>query len=354
MSHNQPGPYGQQPPQPGQPGPYGAPPPQGQPPGGPNPYAQPGAPAGPGYGYPQQPSQQQPPYGGQPQQQPPYGGQPQPAYGTPQQPSYAQQQPPAQYPGQPQYGQMPPAPAKGGGKKTGLIVGVAVAAAAVAGGLYFVLSGGDKSIGADDGTRYDLQLPQSFGDFSLVEEGGSEEFLPNEEELAQAGVEYTDSVNGQYATSADQQQLLLEGGSAVGFGGMWGEVAQPQQTVDGLFHEIALGITEADADSESEIEMLGSPESFSTDDVALSCQQVKESSVDEELGPIEIIGAICVWADYGTLGATGVLNSPTVDPSWDPESGTEPPIRMPDAVSTSDAAEITQQLREAALVERAG
>lgn len=346
MSHNQPGPYGQQPPQgqpPGQPGPYGAPPPQGPPPGGPNPYAQPG---GPGYGYPQQQPPQQP-YGGQPPQQQPYG--------MPQQAGYGQQPPPpGQYPGQPQYGQMPPAPAKSGGRKTGMIVGIAVVAAAVGAGLYFVLSGGDKTIGADDGTRYDLQLPQEFGDFTLMEEGDSEQVLPDEEELAQVGVEYTDSVGGQYATALDEEELLLGGGSGLVFGGMWGEIAQPQQTVDGLFHEIALGVAEGNEESESEIELLGSPESFSEDDVALSCQQVKETTTDENLGEVEVVGAICVWADYGTLGATGIMNAPTVDPTWDPESGTEPPINMPDPVSTAKGAEITKQLRAAAQVERAG
>ncbi|WP_103503314.1 hypothetical protein [Streptomyces sp. SM14] len=352
MSHNQPGPYGQQPPQPGQPGPYGAPPPQGGQPGGPNPYAQPGAaPGGQGYGYPQQQPPQQP-YGQQPGQYP--GQQPGP-YGQ-QQGQYpgAQQFPHQQYQGQPPYGQQPPPPQGSGkgGRKTLLIVGLAVVGAAVAGGLYFVLSGGDTPISADDGTRYELQLPETSGDFQLIAAGGDEDVITEDEEaLAEAGVEFAGGVNGSYSDAgiASPDELLFEGGVGMLFGGMWGEVERPQQTVDALFHELTGALAESNNEG-STVELTGTAESFGSEDVVLKCQQANEVTSDPVMGDLELTTTVCVWADYSTVGATYTLNSPTVPQDVDPETMTPEDITFPEAVSTADAAEMTLQLREDAQV----
>lgn len=134
----QPGPYGypQQPPQQPQSGPYGqpqqpAPGPYGQPPQ-PGPYGQPAQQPGP-YGQSQQPG----PYGG-PQQAGPYGQPPQAGYG------YPQQQP---YPGGP-FGPGGPGAPTGGSRnpfkgRPAVIIGAAVAALLVIGGVAFAVTSGD-------------------------------------------------------------------------------------------------------------------------------------------------------------------------------------------------------------------
>ncbi|NJP66711.1 hypothetical protein [Streptomyces spiramenti] len=362
MSHNQPGPYGQ-PQQPGQPGPYGAQP-QGGAPGGPNPYAQPGGHGGQGYGYPQQPPQQSGPYG-YPQQQPHQPPQGTGGYAQPQPPQHGQypgQQVPQQYPpqqpygGQPPYGQQPPQPPQGGGRskrKVLFAAGAAVGAVVIAGALYFVLSGGDTPLAADDGTRYDLQLPQSSGSFQLMAEGGDEGIEPDDAALAEAGVEFAGSVNGTFS-DADidaPEELFLTGGRGLLFGGMWGEVDRPQQTVDGLFHELTVALAESNS-PESTVELIGTAESFGDDDVVLKCQQATETNVDPSIGTLEYTTTVCVWSDYSTVGAAYLLNSPTVPTDIDPENITPDDLDYPEAVPTAEAAEIALQLREDAQVER--
>ncbi|MFK0169318.1 PQQ-binding-like beta-propeller repeat protein [Streptomyces sp. NPDC090306] len=134
----QPGPYGypQQPPQQPQSGPYGqpqqpAPGPYGQP-QQPGPYGQSAQQPGP-YGQPQQPG----PYG-QPQQPGPYGQPPQAGYGYPQQQAY---------PGGP-FGPGGNGTPSGGSRnpfkgRPAVIIGAAVAALLVVGGIAFAVTSGD-------------------------------------------------------------------------------------------------------------------------------------------------------------------------------------------------------------------
>ncbi|MDB1086713.1 hypothetical protein PJ985_03915 [Streptomyces sp. ACA25] len=360
MSHNQPGPYGQQPPPgppPGQPGPYGAPQ-QGQPPGGPNPYAHGGAPGAPGYGYPQTPPPG--PYGQQQPGQPgPYGapqqpGQPGP-YGAPQQPGpYGQQPPgpPGQYPGQPPYGQVPPPPPGGGGSGRTIGIGVAVVAAlALLGtGLYVVLSGGNGTIGADDGTRYELTLPQESGDYTLAETNDPSEIMPPEDDLSDAGLEDMEALSGTYMTGDLNAPLPEPGSSVMGFGGAWGEIENPQQTIDLLFSQIA---ESAAGDDIGEVELIGSGDSFTDDDVAMKCQQAEGTEPDAEFGyPMRV--TFCVWADYSTMGITYFLPFPTFPEDFDPYDGTEHQLDPPEDLSTEMAAESSKQLRLDSLQEIEG
>ncbi|SFB98837.1 hypothetical protein [Streptomyces aidingensis] len=355
MSYHQPGPYGQQPPQPGQPGPggYGGgqQPPQGPPPTGPNPYAQGGAaPGGPGYGYPPQ-------YPGQPGQPQPQPQQPGAPYGAPQQPGPYQQQPPAPtaypgqqqpYPGQQQpYNQMP-GPSGGSGKKVGVIIGAIVALAAVGGGLYFVLSGGNEQIAADDGTRYDLVLPEKSGAFILSEKGSGDEAFSSEE-LGKAGLADMEQVSGEYYTfDIDSVELGLypEGSRVLGVSGLYGEVENPQQTVELLFAETAKSIGEED-----ELELIGSAESFTDKDVAMKCQQAQGTELDESVG-YKITATVCLWADYSTVGATYVAPLPNIPSDFDPTSDEVPNFKEPEPIGKSLAADIAKQLRNDSLQER--
>ncbi|MBB0229568.1 hypothetical protein [Streptomyces calidiresistens] len=341
MSHQQPGPYGQQGPQPGQPGPYGTPPP-GQPPAGGNPYAQPQPGAQPGYGYPQQQPPGQPGYG-----YPPPGGQPgQPGYGYPQQP------------GQPGYGypQQPGAPVppggqagrSGKGRNVGITVAVVAALAVVGGGLYAVLSGGDNALGSDDGTRYDLTLPQQTGDFELMEEDNS--ILLSEQELEEAGLTDMEGVGGSYIEPDPDAPIPDWGRVGLGFAGMWGEVENPQQTVDLLFLQFAQSISEEEG---QEIELVGTAESFTYEEAALKCQIARGTEEDPDLGyTMEI--TVCAWADYSTVGLTYYLPFPELPADVDPLAEEMPEVRAPETIPTGEAADHTRQLREDALVERTG
>ncbi|UED86387.1 hypothetical protein [Streptomyces profundus] len=377
MSQNQPGPYGQQPPQgpqPGQPGPYGAPPPQGTPPGGPNPYAQGGAPGGPGYGYPQQPGApgQPGPYG-QPQQQPgPYGQQPPPAPqpgqypGQPGQPGqfpgqqppgapgqFPGQQPPGQFPGQqPPYGQPQPS-GGGGGNKTLVIVIATVVSLAIVGGLgFFLLSGDDddnggggggSSAGTDPDSRYVLELPDSFGDYNLADPVQSSEDNFTQEELAEVGLADAEGASAMYLAGislidASQLEDPAELGSSEVHTmltmGLWGEIENPEASVDAF---LAFGAEEAT--TSSDMTLHGEPESMNPDGLdgaVMKCQQGESLDMfTNEMVPVPV----CVWADYSTAGLT-IIQKQT-------GSGT---LEM----SLEDAAAHTAQLRNASLVEAGG
>ncbi|MFJ8748555.1 hypothetical protein ACIREO_04310 [Streptomyces sp. NPDC102441] len=308
MSYNQPGPYGGQPPQgqpgpygqqPGpygqQPGPYGGPPPQGPPQGQPQ-----GPPQGqPGYGYPQQA-----PQGVPPQQQPPQG------YGYPQ----------GQQPGP--YGQQPPTPPYGGGqqaypgmpqqpapkKKTGLIIGAAVVAlAVVAGGVYFLTSGGGSGDVADSTKGYKLTPAASVDDYKQdsTKAQASAPMTGTDKTKAEAlGVKNPNEVGAGY-TSGDlkvnpltTKMLLLQG--------MWGEIEDPAKAIDGSFKSAE---TEAAMDEDSKGSLVGSPKSVKPagfKGALMKCQDVKivndEADGTAANGPKEMIMPVCVWADYSTVG----------------------------------------------------
>ncbi|MVO84454.1 hypothetical protein GPA10_06605 [Streptomyces sp. p1417] len=313
MSHNQPGPYGGQ--QPQQPGPYGG----GQQPPQPGPYGQPQQPAQPGYGYPQQPPQQpgyghpQQPPGGVPPQQP-YG---QPGYGQPQQPGpygqqapYGQQTPYGQQPQAP-YGQVPPPPpGGGGGKKTGLIIGAVAVVAAIAVGAYFVLGGSDSGSGkVEDDGPHKLTTPETVLSEYKKESGSGGGGMSSSDikEARKFGVKNPKDVSAQYQAGDEENPLSLK---LIEFGGVYGEIADPEKTLDAMFANMKKESEEdkEGASGDREIEMTGDPKSYnpdSLDGAILKCQEAKASNFDSGGGagaPKEMKVVFCLWADHSTLG----------------------------------------------------
>ncbi|MGY1500914.1 hypothetical protein ACW4TU_30775 [Streptomyces sp. QTS52] len=282
MSHNQSGPYGGQPQQPGpygqpaQPGPYGQPP---QAPQGP-----PTAPQ-PGYGYPQQTPPPQPGYG-YPQQAPP-----QPGYGYPQQPdAYGQQQPPY---GQVPYG-VPQPPAPGGGrKKTAIILGAVAVVAAIAVGAWFVLgsgSGGGSAI-ADDGA-HKLTAPATVLDGAYKSGGGSAEKMSDEDikEAEAWGVQNPKNVSADYTAGSGLATKKLM------FSGVYGTIDDPEKVVDAMFTKMK---TESTKDSSFDGKLVGSPEAFTPsgfDNGVMKCQHI-ESTASGTTTKMPI----CIWGDHSTL-----------------------------------------------------
>ncbi|MFB6835190.1 hypothetical protein [Streptomyces hydrogenans] len=281
MSYNQPGPYGGQ--QPQQPGPYGQ---------QPGPYGQPQG--QPGYGYPQQAPQGVPPqqpYGYPQQQQPnPYGQQPQ--YGAPQGPGG--------------YVPHPPAPAK---SKTPLIIGAVAVVAAIAVGAYFLIGGGGGASVADDGA-HKLVTP----DTVLTEykksansdkaQSGDDDFI---KDAAKFGVKNPQRANAQWEIKDESNPLS---GKLLQFGGVWGEIENPESTVDAIFANMK---AESEKEKDSEAQLVGDPKSVSPeglDGAVMKCQEIKSKPGADSggLGPKEMTMPVCVWGDHSTIGYVMHIN----------------------------------------------
>lgn len=277
MSYNQPGPYGGQ--QPQQPGPYG---------GQPGPYGQPPQAPQPGYGYPQQPPQgypQQPPQPGYPQQPP------QPGYGFPQQ----QQQPPYGMPGQ-----QPPKKSK-----AGVVIGVVVAVAVVAGaGWYFTKGGGASSVSADT-KGYKLAFPATVDTFAQKNGAQPSSGAPLDGDAkakAEAiGVKNPHSSAASYSNSPDGKGKFLSAS------GLWGDISDPEKAVDAYYASIGLN---KDAEKLGfKYELIGTPKEFTPSGfkgAVMKCAEIKMTLIKEAKPgmPKEMKIPSCAWADYSTM--TGV------------------------------------------------
>ncbi|MER7939559.1 hypothetical protein OG893_11615 [Streptomyces sp. NBC_01696] len=301
MSYNQPGPYGGQPPQ-GQPGPYGQQPgPYGQQPG---PYGGPppqGPPQGqPGYGYPQQA-----PQGVPPQQQPPQG------YGYPQgqQPGpYGQQPPTPPYGGQQAYPGMPPQPGGAPKKKTGLIIGAAVVAlAVVAGGVYFLTSGGGNGDVADSTKGYKLTPAASVDDYKKDATKTSSDTLTSKEktEAAALGIKGPHKAEAQYASGELEKNPLTT--KMLMLFGYWGDVSDPAKALDGMFAQAKMGMAASD---DAKTSLVGNPKEVTPagfEGALMKCQDMKvvndEADGSVASGPKEMVMPVCIWSDYSTVGA---------------------------------------------------
>lgn len=262
MSYNQPGPYGQQP---QQPGPYGQQPPP------PGPYGQP-APQ-PGYGYPQQPGV---PPQGYPQQ--------------PQTPAYGYQQPP--------YGGMPPQPPKK--SKAGVIIGVVVAVAVIAGGGWYFLGGGAGGSVSADTKGYKLVAPESVDDFKKDPTYKEKDFTEKDKKEAEAaGIKNPTQVGMTYTSGDPKNPLSAKG---LNFQGVYGELADPEKSVDGYF---AMAKLNASKGGKSEVELIGTPKEMTPagfKGAVMKCQEIKVTSKDTtSKGPKVFTIPVCIWGDYSTL-----------------------------------------------------
>ncbi|MFJ9126690.1 MULTISPECIES: hypothetical protein [unclassified Streptomyces] len=312
MSHNQPGPYGNQPPQ--QPGPYGQQPqqpgPYGQP-QQPGPYGQPPQAPQPGYGYPQQPPQQAP-QGVPPQQPPgPYGQPPQQAPG-----GYGQPQQPGPY-GQPQqapYGQYPQQPPTGGGgnkKVLGIVIGAVVVVAALGVGGYFIFGGGDSGSGgggsvADDG-QHKLTTPSTvLGEYQKSTSNTSSSGTFSDSDLEEAkkwGVTDPKSVNASYKAGSGTSV------KAINFGGVYGKIEDPEKVVDSMFTEMEKKSQEdAGGASGAKVSFEGSPQKFEPagfKNGVMKCQNAKYEmpggSSSTAGVPSSFKMPMCIWGDHSTV-----------------------------------------------------
>ncbi|MFH8368934.1 hypothetical protein [Streptomyces sp. NPDC018031] len=327
MSYNQPGPYGQQPPQ--QPGPYGQQPPQ------PGPYGQ-GAPAGqPGYGYPQQPPGGQPGYG-YPQQPPgPYGQPPQPPsgqpgpYGQPPQPPGGQPGPYGQPPQPGGFNAPPPVPPQGGGNKNkaiALAVGAVVVVGAIVGG-FLLLDGGDDDKKGNQGNEsvkvpggnggpggglkndgpHKLSTPPTvLGEFKLSDGGEDSDALSSEDKAGLTMTGEGTGVEAEYSTlgpSATPDPSQLTSMKALSVFGAYGDISDPDKALDAIFAE---GQKELAGDGD--VELTGSPQAqapANLDGAVMKCQDMKFKQAQPGM-PASI--PICGWADHSTVAVVALVD----------------------------------------------
>ncbi|MFJ8211552.1 hypothetical protein [Streptomyces sp. NPDC096033] len=281
MSYNQPGPYGQQP---QQPGPYGQ-----QPPPPPNPYGQ--QPQQPAYGYPQQPP---PPAYPQPTPPPPPAYPQQGGYQTPPapQPAYGYQQQP------PQQGYMPP-PAPPKKSKAGPVIAVIAVVAVIGGAGWWFLGGGSGGSVSDATKGYKLVAPPSVGEFQQDPKYKPKDFTDKDKQEAEAaGVKNAAQVGMDYASGDQKNPLTVK---AISFAGVYGDIADPEKTVDGQFAAAKLKLSK---DGKSDVQLIGSPKTMTPagfKGAVMKCQELKAVSKDPSAkGPKEATIPICIWADYST------------------------------------------------------
>lgn len=283
MSYNQPGPYGGQ--QPQQPGPYGQQPQQPGPYGQPNPYGQQPAPQ-PGYGYPQQATPGIPPQGYPQQQQPPYGG----------------------YPQQPPYGGTPPKKSK-----AGVVIAVVVAVAVVAGaGWYFTKGGGASGSISADTRGYKLAFPEKVDQYQkkAPAAGGPSTDAPitpeQKTKFEAIGIKNPTSAGAQYQIGTDTKSKQL---SAKGY---WGQVADPEKTVDAFYATYTQPNKEAEALG-FKYELVGTPKEFTPagfKGAIMKCAVVKMTSLKPATGktPSTMQIPTCAWGDYSMLTTVNLLD----------------------------------------------
>ncbi|MFD7628215.1 hypothetical protein ACFV7Q_19610 [Streptomyces sp. NPDC059851] len=308
MSYNQPGPYGGPPPQ--QPGPYGAPPPPPPPPA-PGPYGQP-APQ-PGYGYPQQPPTA--PMNMPPQPPPP----PQPGPGYPAQPptapmGFPQQQPPYGYqqPGMPPqpYGTQPPKKSK-----AGVIIAAVVAVAVIAGGGWYLLGGGGGTI--DEATKgQKLAFPASVDAYAKNEKAVTNS--KGDAPVTGEAKTRTEALGIKDAHAASLQYVngVAGKGKQLSANGYWGQIADPEKTLNLYFDQIGAPNPELDKLG-LKYEKVGSPKEFTPDGfkgAVMKCVDVKMStSKPTKPGePNSLTVPFCVWSDYSTLVAVSHIDQPAI------------------------------------------
>ncbi|WP_447037426.1 hypothetical protein [Streptomyces sp. DSM 118878] len=315
MSDNQPGPYGQQPQQPGpygqqpqQPGPYGQ-----QPQQQPGPYGQ--QPQQPGYGYPQQPPQQ--PGYSQPQQPGPYGQQPQAPYGqvTP-----------------------PPPPSGGGKKKTGLIIGAVAVVAAIGVGAYFVFGGGGGgSASVEDDGAHKLVPPASVGDYQKSDKSSD---TPDDGPLGSGDKKNAEEIgikNPENVAAAYQVGQGLTG-KQMSFQGMYGEIEDPEKSVDDGFAKADENSKKGTGDNTGdpeEFKLVGDPETVEPSGLEGAVMKCQSAAFKE--GDKETTVPICMWADHSTYGIVFGLDVAAM-------------LKGGEGIVTDDVAQFATDLRKAARV----
>ncbi|MET7762158.1 hypothetical protein ABZS71_09005 [Streptomyces sp. NPDC005393] len=236
----------------------------------------------------------------------PYGQSPQPPSAPPRFPPQPPGCPPQ--PGYPQGGFPPPPPPGGSGggkgKTIGIVIGAVVVAGAIVGG-FALAGGGDSGSGGitDDGKKYRLTAPTKVLDEykSWIPAAGQARELSTKDAQTFA-LKSGKGIDGKWSTadlsSGDASEL--DSAKTVLLYGAYGEVADPEKSVDAYFAYLKQQSRKSDRSAE----VVGSPEKRSPDGFEngiMRCQYVRATKETKPGEPSTL--PVCVWGDYSTVGA---------------------------------------------------
>ncbi|MDG4857482.1 hypothetical protein P8605_04800 [Streptomyces sp. T-3] len=165
---------------------------------------------------------------------------------------------------------------------------MAVAIALVGGGLWFLLGGGsDGPDLTDDGKNYELTAPHTvLGEYKLKSPGETDADITYEQ-MKDLGIKRAHAIDAEYEGGVLKDGLMTKD---VDLDGLWGEIADPQKTLD---RAMALS-TQGMSPEEKAVVSAEQVEPEGLDNAVMKCQVIKRTGDQQE--------SWCIWADYSTIG----------------------------------------------------
>ncbi|MEV7676650.1 hypothetical protein [Streptomyces sp. NPDC088752] len=211
---------------------------------------------------------------------------------------------------------------------------MAIVAAATVGGYFLYNRDAEKASLADDGP-HKLVAPQTVLDEYQKEPMSQDSFSGDLKEADKWGVKDAQKVDANYSTKDKSNPIA---GKLLSFGGAYGEIEDPEKTLDAFFAHMKSETEKGDG----ETKLIGEPKVYKPaglEGAVLKCQQGKgPMSAAEGGGPKELSLTLCAWSDHSTLGMT--IPMEVAD------------IMAGKTSSPDEAAALTARLREVVRVER--
>lgn len=234
----------------------------------------------------------------------------------------------------------PPASGGGGGKVAAIVVGALAVVTAIGVGAYFLVGGGDggggTAAGLTDDGPHKLTVPKTVLDeYQRFGDGSEESDSDTAKDMEKSGVKNGTAILGQWSTAdfgnydpadpstagdfPDQSELLTAKG--ITMVGGYGEIADPQKTLDKFFANIQDSVeknSEQNTGGMENAELVGEPEEVEIAGTVAKCQSTKSTNA---LTKKESTDWFCAWADHSTVAmvspgdnaGTGVGKDTAVD-----------------------------------------
>ncbi len=170
------------------------------------------------------------------------------------------------------------------------------AVAAIAVGAYFVIGGGGGSSVANDGP-HKLIAPNTVLDGYEKNPAQNESSEEGGLEALRETVKNAKEVEASYQLKNKANPLA---GKTLSFGGLYGEIEDPEKAVDLAFAGIKAE-TEKNAGKPNAPRMEGEPREYTPeglDGAVLKCQQAKMKTGEKTLPEVTV--TMCAWADHST------------------------------------------------------